>query len=124
MEILYSSNKLDKQCNNIKEATKLFGGNKVIAISLLARINALKQANVLKDIILQPQFHFHKLENKGKRKNYEGYFAIDVKGRKDGWRIVLEPLDDKKMPFHPCNIDEVSSYVRIIEIREVVDYHE
>ncbi len=124
MEILYSSNKLDKQCNNIKEPTKLFGGNKSIAMSLLARVNALKQANVLKDIILQPQFYFHKLENKGKRKNYEGCFAIDVKGRKDGWRIVLEPLNNDKMPFHPCNIDVVSSYVRIIEIREVVDYHE
>lgn len=124
MEILYSDSKVENQCNDIKCATKVFGGNKQLAVSLLARINSLKQAQVLKDIITQPQFRFHKLENKGKRKNYEGYFAIDVKTKRDPWRIIIEPLDNNKCPFNPCNIDVISSYVKIVKIRKVVDYHE
>ena len=124
MEVLYKNEKIEIQCNYIKDAEKLFGGNKQLALSLLSRVNALKQAEVIKDIIVQPQFHFHKLENKGKKKNYNGLFAIDVKGRKDGWRVVLEPLDENNNPFNPCNIDEIAAYVKIINIVEVVDYHE
>lgn len=41
-----------------------FGGNNILATSLLARINALKQADTIKDIIVQPSFHFHDLKNK------------------------------------------------------------
>jgi len=100
------------------------GGNKPCAISLLARINALKSADVLKDIVNMPPFHFHKLENKGKKKNLEGYFAIDVKTRRDKWRIILEPLDDNENPFVPCNIDEISKIVKKIEIREVSDHYD
>lgn len=47
-----------------KSSKKLFGGNDALAKSLFARINALKQAETIKDIIVQPTFHFHKLENK------------------------------------------------------------
>ena len=100
-----------------------FGGNNILATSLLARINALKQADTIKDIIVQPSFHFHDLKNKD-GKNYKGYFAIDVKSRTDQWRIILEPLDENKEPYVPCNIDEISSNVRIVEIVEVSKHYE
>lgn len=74
MEILYANNKVEKQCTDLKTATKLFGGDKNMAISLFSRINAIEQAVVIKDIIVMPTFRFHQL--KGKLK---GYFAIDVK---------------------------------------------
>lgn len=48
----------------------------MLSNSLMARINALKQADNIKDIIVQPTFHFHKLINKNGR-DLEGYFAID-----------------------------------------------
>ena len=67
--------------------------------------------------------HFHKLENKGGR-DLEGYFAIDVKSRRDQWRIILEPLDENKKPYVPCNIDEISQNVRIVEIMEVSKHYE
>ena len=89
----------------------------------MARINALKQADTIKDIIVQPTFHFHKLENKGGR-NLEGYFAIDVKSRRDQWRIILEPLDENKESYVLCNIDEISQNVRIVEIMEVSKHYE
>ena len=123
MELVYSDAKTEEQCTSLKAAKKLFGGNSVLANSLLARINALKQADTIKDIIVQPTFHFHKLENKGGR-NLEGYFAIDVKSRRDQWRLILEPLDENKESYVLCNIDEISQNVRIVEIMEVSKHYE
>lgn len=123
MELIYSTDKVEEQCNSVKAAKKLFGGNVPLAHSLLARINALKQADTIKDIIVQPTFHFHNLENKYGR-DLKGYFAIDVKSRKDQWRIILEPLNENKEPYDPCNIDEIAESVRIIEITEVSKHYE
>lgn len=123
MELFYFSEKLKKQCTNLEEARKLFGGNIQLSISLLSRINALTQTETLKDIVVQPHFHFHKLVNK-KRKNLEGYFAIDVKSRTDSWRIILQPLDENENPFIPCNIDEIAGKVKIIVIKEVSQHYE
>lgn len=123
LEIVYKNEKVKSQCTSLKEATKFFGGNAVLGRSLLARINALEQAEVIKDIIVQPTFHFHNLENKNGR-NLEGFFAIDVKSRKEQWRIILQPLNENKQPYIPCNIDEVSGIVKIIEIREVSKHYE
>ena len=90
-----------------------------MAISLMSRINAIEQANVIKDIILMPTFRFHQL--KGKRK---GYFSIDVKTIRDKWRIILQPLNDDEMIFDPCNIDEIATIVKIVEISEVSAHYE
>ncbi|MCR5616350.1 MAG: hypothetical protein K6F45_09325 [Saccharofermentans sp.] len=78
MKIVYADKKIEKQCTSIKEANKLFGGNKALAVSLLARINAIEQADVIHDIIVMKPFRFHNL--KGDR---DGYFAIDVKTIRD-----------------------------------------
>ena len=119
MKIVYSKNKVRLQCTSLKEAVKLFGGNKEMARSLLSRINAIKQAVVIKDIIALPPFHFHKLHGK-----LDGLFAIDVKTRRDKWRIILQPLDKDEKTFVPCNIDEIAPIVTIIEIREVSKHYE
>ena len=123
MELVYLDAKTEEQCTSLKAARKLFGGNDALAKSLFARINALKQAETIKDIIVQPTFHFHKLENKGGR-NLEGYFAIDVKSRKDQWRIIIEPLDENEQTYNPCNIDEIAENVRVVEIMEVSKHYE
>ncbi len=62
---------------------------------------------------------FHSLQG-----NLDGYFAIDVKTRKEPWRIILQPLDENEEPYNPCNIDEISGKVRIVEIREVSKHYE
>ena len=123
MELIYATAKVENQCESINEAKKLFGGDAALANSLMARINALRQADTIKDIIVQPAFHFHKLDNKN-GKNYAGYFAIDVKSRREQWRIIMEPLNEKKLPYNPCNIDEISELVRIVEIAEVSKHYE
>ena len=123
MELVYASETLKSQCTNIKAARKLFHGDSQLSISLLARINALQQAESIIDIIVQPAFHFHKLKNKGK-KNLEEYFAIDVKSRRDQWRIILQPLDENEKPYVPCNIDQIAGKVSVVEISEVSKHYE
>ena len=119
MKIIYANTKTEKQCNSLKEATKLFGGDKKLAESLLARINAIEQADVIKDIIVMPAFRFHNLKGK-----LDGYFAIDVKTIREKWRIILQPLNEEENVFVPCNIDEIASVVKIVEIREVSAHYE
>lgn len=123
MKLEYASDKLKKQCTSLKEAQKLLGGDKPLAMSLLARVNALERADVIKDIIVQPTFHFHALKKKNGR-DLEGYFAIDVKSRKEQWRLILQPLDDDGEPYIPCNIDEIAGIVKIVEITEVSKHYE
>ena len=123
MEVLYASKKVEQQCTSVKAAKKLFGGDAALTTSLLARVNALREAETLKDIIVQPHFSFHKLTNKSGR-NLEGYFAIDVKTHRDQWRIILQPLNSDKSPFQPCYIDQIADCVKIIEVMEVSKHYE
>lgn len=123
MELVYASDKVQTQCTSVKAAKKLFGGDMVLATSLLARINALEKADTIKDIIVQPTFHFHNLGNRNGR-NLAGFYAIDVKSRREQWRIILQPLNENKEPFNSCYIDQISSYVRIVEITEVSKHYE
>ncbi len=103
MEIIYASAKVQSYCTDLIEAKKFFVGDNNLAISLFSRINSIKQAKNIKDIIALKTHHFHKLTNKD-GKNLEGYFAIDVKSRKE--------------PFVPCHIDEIA------EIKEVSKHYE
>lgn len=119
MKIKYSNKKVEQQCTNLKKATKLFGGDKKMGISLLSRINLIEQANVIKDIVQMKNLRFHNLSGKLK-----GYFAIDVRQRSDKWRLILRPLDDEEMAFDPCNIDEIASVVNVVEIKEVSGHYE
>lgn len=119
MDILYSNEKVHEQCTNIKAAQKLFGGDKQLATKLLARINQIEAADVLRDIVLTQPLRFHSLKG-----NLDGYFAIDVKTKKEPWRIILQPIDEDEKPYNPCNIDEISGKVRIVEIREVSKHYE
>ena len=122
MELKYASEKLKSQCTSMKEAKKLFGGNDMLAKSLMARINALESAEVIKDIIVQPQFRFHSLYDKGDKK-LKGFYSIDVKTRKEQWRIILRPLDIDKKPY-VNSIDEIADVVEIVEIKEVSKHYE
>ena len=68
LKILYRDSKTEDICNDLKKATKFMGGNKLYAITLLDRINALRAAEFLNDIVNFQPLHFHKLENKGKKR--------------------------------------------------------
>ena len=119
MDVIYSNENVQNQCTNLKDAQKLFSGDKQLAVKLLSRVNQIQAANVLKDIVLTQPLRFHSLKG-----NLDGLFAIDVKTKKEPWRIILQPLGENEEPFNPCNIDEISGKVRIVEIREVSRHYE
>lgn len=123
MEIVFATKKVEEQCTSLKVAKKMFGGDSKLAVKLHSRINALVQAPTLKDIVVQPQFHFHKLLDKGNKK-YEGCYAIDVKSRRDPWRLILRPLDKDKKPLDSHSIDEIADAVEIVGIMEVSRHYE
>ena len=123
MEIEYSSEKTRDQCNSVAAAKKLFGGDQGLVLKLMSKIQALESAVNIKDIIVQKQFRFHNLEDKGKN-SLDGYFAIDVKTIREPWRIILRPLKEDKTPYIPCDIDKIADEVTVIEIREVSKHYE
>ena len=123
MEIVYYTERVAKLCMSFKAAWKAFGGDERIALGLQARINSLAQAPTIKDIVVQRNLHFHSLTNNGK-KNLKGYFAIDITNRRCPWRLIIQPLDNNKEPFDPCNIDEIAGIVEIVGILEVSSHYE
>ena len=119
MKLYYSSEKLERQCTSVREARRLFGGDLALANKLLARIYYLQREDLLTLIIRQPALRFHNLKGK-----YQGLFAIDVKTRREPWRIIMEPLDDNGIPYDPCHIDEIADMTKTILIREVSKHYE
>lgn len=122
MKIIYANKTVEKQCTSIKEATKLFGGNAMMSRYLLGRIQDLKDAPVLSDFMKTNNPRFHNLHNQGKNQ-YEGLFAVDVKSKKDPWRLIIQPLDENEKPFNPCHIDKVAKIVRVIRVLEVSKHY-
>lgn len=122
MELVYHNNKVKKQCTSSKEAKKLFGGSNELAICLMGRINLLENATTIKDIIVYKPVRFHAL--KDKKRKLKGTFSIDVKTRREKWRIILKPLDENKEEFDPCYIDKIAPVVEIVEIMEVSEHYE
>jgi len=123
LEVKYENDKVEGYCTGKARAKKLFGGDEGLAIKLLSRINALREALTLKDIIEQKQFRFHNLRKIGGR-DLRGSYAIDVKTRKEPWRIVLVPLDDNENPTGDQEIHNIAMKVRIIKIMEVSNHYE
>ena len=123
VKLVYANEKTKKYCSDLKAAKKLFGGNNALAVSLLARINALEAADTLMDIIKMPTFYFHNLVKKGKR-DLSGYYAIAVKTKRESWRIIIRPLDENEAPFTGSRIDQIAATVEIVEITEVSDHYE
>lgn len=119
MKVIYSNAKVEEQCTSVKAANKLFGGNKKYVLALMSRINALENAETLKDIICTPQYRFHRLKGE-----LGGFFAMDVTNVRDKWRIILCPLDENEDRIIPCNVDELANIVRIVEVEEVSPHYE
>lgn len=123
MELVYADNKVEAVCTSTKAAQRHFGGDKGMAIALMSKIQALEAAPTLQAISLMPSFYLHPLHNKGRSK-LQGCFAIDVKGRSNPWRLILQPLDDSHKPLGVTNIDEVASAVKVVMIEQVSKHYE
>lgn len=106
-----------------KTARCFFNGDDVLANKLLGRINLLESAETLKDIVAYKPCRLHPLKNKN-GKNLIGYYAIDIKTRREPWRVILQPLNEQEEPYDSCDIDEIASIVRIVKVTEVSKHYE
>jgi len=123
LKIVYSSEKVKIQCSDYEKTRKLFGGDRDLTDSFYEKLYYLQRADNLKEIYLIQCFRLHKLRNVGKSR-LEGYFAIDVKRRKEPWRIILQPLDENMQSISSCDIDRTAAFVKIIEIKEISKHYE
>ena len=72
----------------------------IIAEKLHALINLIESSENLQDIAAMQIYHLHPLQ--GKR---EGQYALDIAGRKSGYRLVIIPLDDKGKQWEERDIN-------------------
>lgn len=116
MEIIYRNKKTEKLCTNPKYARKVFGPK--IGEKLLQKISLLEGMECLHDAVMYRPFHFHSL-----KLNRKGQHALDVAGRRENHRIIIEPLDDNGEKYETPDIHLISKSTKVILIIEVSDDH-
>ncbi len=120
MEVKYKDEDLEKFCHDYKKASKKLAG---FANDLLAKMNFIEQANSFKDIRNYSPFNCHQLGKK--KKDYEGLWSLDLKGRKTSWRIIVAPLDENENIFIPKDdFYSICDTIKIIRIEEVSNHYE
>ena len=118
MKVKYRTKALERVCTNIKEAKKQYSRN--IPEKLLSVINYIEIANYLKDIVNYPPFHFHGLD--GDRK---GQYAIDIGGRRSGYRLIIAPMnDDGTWSSKEEVFSNASANITIVCVEEVSNHYE
>ncbi|MDD4779520.1 MAG: hypothetical protein PHT02_02780 [Tissierellia bacterium] len=116
MNILYRSNKLEKQCKNYKDAQKAF--NKDVAEKLHSVINFIENADNLMDVKCIPSFNLHPLFG-----DRQGTYAIDL-GRRSGFRLIVIPLDNYQKCWTISDVNEIYKSTSIIVAVEVTNHYE
>lgn len=116
MKIIYHNKKVEKPCENYKEAQKLY--NKDVAEKLQSTINFIKNAANLMDIKKMPSFHLHAL--KGDR---SGTYGIDL-GRRLGFRLIIKPSNEDGRLEGITDENEIFKSTTIILALEVTNHYE
>ena len=117
IEIQYKDKKVEKLCIDLKKAKKDLPAN--VAEKLHALINLIESADNLKDIDELQIYHLHPLH--GQR---EGQYALDVAGRKSGYRLVVIPLDADGNEWKEKDVNVVYKSTEVIIAREVSNHYE
>ena len=116
MQIEYKTEKTKKLCKQLDYAKKHLPTE--VAEKLMSHINYIEQATCFADIMNFPPFKFHKL--KGDRKNE---FSLDV-GRKLGYRIIIDPLDEQNNSLKKeKDINTIKNCTKIILVVEVTNHY-
>lgn len=117
IEIQYKDKKVEKLCTDLKKAKKDLPAN--VAEKLHALINLIESADNLKDIDELQIYHLHPLH--GQR---EGQYALDVAGRKSGYRLVVIPLDADGNGWKEKDVNVVYKSTEVIIAWEVSNHYE
>jgi len=116
VKISYKSKKLEKECTNISQAKKKY--NEKVAEKLLYTIDAIKNAETLRDIICVPTFRFHSLIG-----DKNGKYAIDL-GKKSGYRLIVVPLNENDNQFKETVNFYNSIEIVCVSVEEVSNHYE
>jgi len=105
MKIEYKSKKVEKVCNNLKEATKKYG--KKVAKKLQLRLMQIQALDNLEQVPTSPPFRRHKLNG-----NKAGYFAINIT---ESYRLLIKASDGD---------DEDISTITVVCVEEVSNHYD
>lgn len=111
MHIEYKNGKVQEQCTDLKRAKRDF--SEKAAKKLLKLINYIENAVNLSDLTNFPSYNFHDLKG-----NLEGFYAIDIDGRKSQYRLVVS--------FNEEDISRVFSEpasIEVIKVEEVSKHY-
>ena len=115
--ILYHDKKTEKICKDIKKAKQELPA--IVAEKLHALINLLESAENLCDISEIQIYHLHPLHG-----DKEGMHALDVAGRRSGYRLVIIPLDADGKEWKEKDINVIYKATEIIIAWEVSNHYE
>ncbi len=120
MKVKYKDGKLEAFCHNKKMASQKLAE---YAEDLLAKVNFIEQAKSFDDIMSYVPFHCHQLGKQ--RKDFTGFWGLDVKGRKTSWRIIVAPLDENGNIIIPkADFKSICKSIKVIQIEEVSNHYE
>lgn len=117
IEIQYHDKKVEKLCTDFKKAKKDLPT--VVAEKLHALMNLLESADNLQDIAEMQIYHLHPLQG-----NRGGQFALDIAGRRMGYRLVVIPLNADGCEWKEKDINVVYKSTEVIVAWEVSNHYE
>ena len=117
IEVRYHDKKIEKLCTDIRKAKKELPA--IVAEKLHALVNLLESAENLQDIADMQPYHLHSLHG-----DREGQYALDVAGRKAGYRLSIIPLDEIGNIWTETDVNIVYKSTEIIIAWEVSNHYE
>lgn len=117
IKIIYHDKKVEKLCTDLKKAKRELPAN--IAEKLHALINLLESSENLQDIAELQIYHLHPLHG-----DREGFYGLDIAGRKAGYRLIVIPLDDDSNVWKEKDVNIVYKATEIIIAWEVSNHYE
>lgn len=101
----------------MKKAKKDLPGN--VAEKLHALINLMESSANLQDIAEMQIYHLHPLQ--GKRENQ---YALDIAGRRSGYRLIIIPLDADGNKWKEKDINIIYKCTEVVIAWEVSNHYE
>ena len=117
IEIQYKDQRVKQLCTDYRKAKKELPAN--VAEKLHALINLIDNADTLKDIHEMQIYHLHPLQG-----NRAGQYALDVAGRKSGYRLIIIPLDADGKEWEEKDVNIIYKSTNVIIAWEVSNHYE
>ncbi|XCP85388.1 type II toxin-antitoxin system RelE/ParE family toxin [Roseburia hominis] len=117
IRIQYHDNTVKKLCTDLKKAKKEMPVS--VAEKLHALINLIESSVNLQDIANMQIYHLHPLHG-----DREGLYALDIAGRRVGYRLIVIPLDLNGKKWKEKDVNVVYKSTEIIVAWEVSNHYE